>query len=341
MAFVQAIVEYLNTGAQGIPPVNGWGLTFGSDADAVVAETLGRILPPPSTTAYVSANGSGFVSQFALDGSFIENILVPSPATLSTSKVKEVETSSPTGLVRNNTKGFKFSYSGRTPIKAKLIVATEDGQILAWNPKANSSFVQVYLAQDGAVYKDLALVGKYLYATDFFNGKVDVFDDHFNLQDRDLFSFTDPSGLPVNYNPFGIKSHNEVILVSYALSDGGKDDLKGNGFGVVNAFDPANGGFLRRLVNVGGNLNSPFGFAQIPKKGKGVKKGFLSGNFGDGRLGLYDDISGHQKAVLVDRKDNPIVIPGLWSLVTHGKFVYFAAGGFQENEFLFGRIKFL
>ena len=303
---------------------NMWGMVHGNFGKQSL-QTKGD-LTPINTTFYATSNANNLVAHLSSIGEVLSTIEVPPPI--------GSENSSPTGLVRNDTKGFKFSYKGRSPIKAKLIVVTEKGQVLAWNPKANSSFVQVYLAEDGAIYKDLALAGEYLYATDFFNGKVDVFDKDFNLQNR--FSFVDPSGLPVNYKPFGIKSHDSVILVSYAVS-GGDDDLRGNGFGVINAFDPADGGFLRRLVNVGGNLNSPFGFAEIPKKGKG----FLSGNFGDGQVGTYDDISGHQKAVLVDKRGKPIVIPGLWTLLTYKKYVYFVGGGFDEKSCVFGRIEFL
>src|SRR2546429_3983992 len=71
---------------------------------------------------------------------------------------------------------------------AKFIFAGEDGGITGWSPAVDGAHAQVAVdhSTDGAVFKGLAkgdLNGKtYLFATDFHNGKVDVFNDSFAEQ---------------------------------------------------------------------------------------------------------------------------------------------------------------
>src|SRR6478672_1894687 len=90
----------------------------------------------------------------------------------------------------------------------------------------------------GANYKGLALVntpsGKFLYATSFRFGTVDVFDSHFNL----VNSFTDPT-VPAGFAPFGIHNIGGKLYVTFAKQGPGKDDdaaHPGNGF--VDVFAP-------------------------------------------------------------------------------------------------------
>ena len=67
--------------------------------------------------------------------------------------------------------------AGTSP--ARFILASEDGTISAFrgNP------IVIVVPASGAVYKGLAIDsttnGKFLYATDFHNGRVDVFDSNF------------------------------------------------------------------------------------------------------------------------------------------------------------------
>ena len=62
---------------------------------------------------------------------------------------------------------------------------------MGWSPGVNAT-VAVTAADrsaDGAVYKGLAVANGKLYASDFHNGRVDVFDKSFNLVSG---GFTDP-----------------------------------------------------------------------------------------------------------------------------------------------------
>ena len=111
-----------------------------------------------------------------------------------------------------------------------------------------------------AVFKGLALAANgsntYLYATDFHNNAVDVFDTNFNKVTLGG-SFTDPN-LPAGYAPFGIQESGRLLYVTYALQDAQKhDDVAGPGCGFVDVYD-TNGNLIQRLVSMGA-LNSPWG----------------------------------------------------------------------------------
>src|SRR5205823_5600994 len=87
-----------------------------------------------------------------------------------------------------------------------------------------------------AIYKGLALgsnaSGNFLFATDFHNGKIDVFDSNFNPVSLSG-SFTDPR-LPAGYAPFGIRDIGGKLYVTYAVQDADKeDDVAGMGHGIV------------------------------------------------------------------------------------------------------------
>src|SRR5215470_4305615 len=108
----------------------------------------------------------------------------------------------PTGNVFNDTSDFVIT-EGTHSGPARFIFATEDGTLAGWNPEVN--FTAAILAKDesstGAVYKGLALGnnsnGNFLFATDFHNAFVAVFDRNFNL----VHTFTDGS-IPAGFAPF-------------------------------------------------------------------------------------------------------------------------------------------
>ena len=88
----------------------------------------------------------------------------------------------------------------------------------------------------GAVYKGLALAstpaGRFLFATNFRFGQVEVFDTNSTL----VRTFTD-SHLPSGYAPFGIQNINGRLFVTFAKQDAEKhDDVSGPGNGFVDVF---------------------------------------------------------------------------------------------------------
>src|SRR5207237_1960161 len=98
--------------------------------------------------------------------------------------------------------------------------------------------VAVDSTKGGAIYKGLAIVaataghGARLYAADFHNAKVDVFDGSFAPVNQ-AGAFTDRH-IPKHFAPFGIQNIGDRIFVTYAKQDAdAEDNVSGNGLGLV------------------------------------------------------------------------------------------------------------
>ena len=90
---------------------------------------------------------------------------------------------------------------------------------------------------DGAVYKGLAIGtdadGTFLYAANFRNGSVDMFNSKFQL----VKSFTDPT-VPNGYAPFNVQVLDGKLFVTFAKQDATRhDDVAGAGNGFVDEFN--------------------------------------------------------------------------------------------------------
>jgi len=256
--------------------------------------------------------------------------------------------SDPTGEVANTGSNFVVG-SGSASGPALFLFATEEGTILGWNPNASPTTALVAVpAAGGAVFKGLAIAnGDRLYATDFHNAKVDVFDGNFNPVTTPG-AFVDPQ-IPAGFAPFGIQNVGGTILVSYAKQDAARhDDVAGQGFGFVDAYN-TNGVLLRRVVTRG-QLNSPWGLAQAPAGFGRFGGDLLVGNFGNGHINAYEpqaDGSFERVGELKHPDGTPIVIDGLWSLqfglgavANNGPTdtLFFTAGPDGESHGLFGSI---
>ena len=110
------------------------------------------------------------------------------------------------------------------------------------------STTQAVIAVDnsaaGAIYKGLAIAttpaGAFLYAADFHNARVDVFDGSFHPV-ATAGGFADPD-LPSGFAPFGIQNLQGLIYVTYAQQDAdAEDEVAGPGLGFVSVFDPDSG----------------------------------------------------------------------------------------------------
>jgi uncharacterized protein (TIGR03118 family) len=198
----------------------------------------------------------------------------------------------------------------------------------------------------GAVYKGLALAenngSNFLYATDFHNNKIDVFDANFvkmNMPD----AFTDPA-IPAGFAPFGIQLIGSSLFVTYAKQDADRhDDVAGAGLGMVDVFDSA--GHLKQHFATGGALNAPWGIAQAPNDFGSLSGAILIGNFGDGRINAFNASSGQLIAAVHDANGNAIVEQGLWGIAfgnglnnQPSNTLFFAAGPNDEADGVYGRI---
>lgn len=265
-------------------------------------------------------------------------------------RVSTGDGSSPTGQVANSTPGFVVTSSaGSGP--AGFIFSSESGQITAWNPTADPitsglSTASLVFSSPTAVYKGLAIASTsdgstFLYASNFHDGTVDVF----NSQFQHVYlagHFRDPF-LPRGYAPFGIQELNGMLYVTYALQDAAKhDDVAGRGHGFVDVF--TNNGFLvKRLVSRFG-LDSPWGLALAPS-GFGPFGGqLLVGNFRDGLINVYSPFTGRFEGLLRNAQHHPIQIDHLWALTfgtasTGGTgTLLFSAGINDEQDGLIGSI---
>ena len=259
------------------------------------------------------------------------------------------------GVVANPGDGFVVSAGGRSA-PARLLYAGTSGVIAGWSPEVEvENAVIAYAADDGARYTALAIAlsstpgESRLYAADFRNAKVDVFDGVFRKQARvaTQFAFVDPS-LPPGYAPFGIAVIDELIYIAYAqrLASGG-DPVSGPGLGLVAVFTTS-GEFISRLITTEGSLDAPWSIVRAPADGALPFPGaLLVGNTGDGRINAFDATTGAPLGSFTDATGAALVIPHLHGLAFGNHWaqqprttLFFSAGAHGGASGWYGRIDF-
>jgi uncharacterized protein (TIGR03118 family) len=231
---------------------------------------------------------------------------------------------------------------------ASFIFASEDGKIRAWRGGSTAALVTADL-NDGAIYKGLAIAqlsaGPVLYAADFHNARIDVFDGAWNHVTL-AGSFVDPE-LPDGYAPFGIQTIAGRVFVSYAKQDAdAEDEVAGQGRGFVDAYD-LEGNLIGRLEGQG-QLNAPWGLALAPAGFGRFEGDLLVGNFGDGRINAYAEVEPgvfEHRGTLRAADGEKLAIDGLWALEFGNAGnngtpdqLFFTAGPDDETHGLFGMI---
>jgi uncharacterized protein (TIGR03118 family) len=328
-----------------------------SDIPGLAAHTDPNLKNPwgtsvgPGSPIWVSDNHAGVTTLYDGAGK-AQSLVVAIPAPLSAGAGA---VGAPTGQAFNtfdpSSSDFVISQDGKSG-PAFFLFATEDGTIAGWNPSVDKTHAIIAVDRStatdgvgdvGANYKGLALVtmssGKFIYATSFRFGRVDVFDSHFNL----VNSFTDPT-VPTGFAPFGIHNIGGKLYVTFAKQGPGKNDdaaRPGNGF--VDVFSP-NGDLLQRLVSRG-KLDSPWAVTLAPTTFGAFGGDILVGNFGNGRINAYDPTTGMFQGELSGPGGGPIAIDGLWGLrfapATPGatpNTLFFTAGLNHEADGLFGTL---
>jgi uncharacterized protein (TIGR03118 family) len=334
--------------------------------DPNLVNPWGLVANPNNGPWWVADNGTGLSTLYDRHGT-IQSLVVqlepfsPNP------------TPAPTGIVFNDDKNnFVFTRLGFTS-SAVFLFSSEDGFIEAWDPTVPmpppSHFGFMIVDNNrkgchsptevdcGSVYKGLAMATDewgetHLYATDFRNGRVDVFDSNF-APDVRRHAFEDEH-LPSGFAPFGIAAFCDRIFVTYALQDEHKhDDVAGPGNGFVDEFDLQ--GHLIRRVFSRGPLNSPWGLAFAPEGWGRYEGHLLVGNFGDSTINVFRPRHhDHYEFIdaLEDEDDRPIVVggtqkqKGLWAIVFgpgtkvagSRNALFFTAGINDESDGLFGKI---
>ncbi len=301
--------------------VNAWGLTAG-----------------PTTPWWVSDNGTNLSTLYDGDGNIIPLVVTVDGA--------------PTGTVFNGTTDFVVSDGNGNSGPSKFLFSTEGGAILGWNPNvppgSTTAFVVAHRS-DGAIYKGLAMstgqAGNFIYATDFHNNRIDMFDGNFKLVNP-KGSFKDHS-LPGHYAPFGIQNIGGTLFVTYAKQDAdAEDDVPGLGHGFIDAYTPM--GKLIGRVASRGLLDSPWGLAMAPDDFGRFSGDLLVGNFGNGRINAFSkhDQEFRREGMLKTPDGSALRIEGLWALEFGNggpsgptTSLFFTAGPDDESHGLFGKIE--
>jgi uncharacterized protein (TIGR03118 family) len=294
--------------------VNAWGLVAG-----------------PGTPWWTSNNGTNTSTLY--------------PASGAVNPLVVTVTGGPTGIVFGGAPST-FPITGGN---AAFIFDTESGTVQAW--RAGTVAEVRYTATDGAIYKGLANAGtgaaSQLFAADFHNAKIDVFNNQFTRVNP-AGAFSDPN-VPAGYAPFNVQTIGNRVFVTYAKQDAdAEDELDGAGLGYVDAYDTT-GRLLGRVAS-GGTLNAPWGVAQAPASFGAFGGDLLVGNFGDGRINAFKETAPNTwtpDGTLKGLDGNPLVIGGLWALefgngaANNGPTttLFYTAGPNGELAGAFGRIQ--
>jgi uncharacterized protein (TIGR03118 family) len=293
--------------------LNAWGISYS-----------------PTSPFWVSSNEAGLSVLYRVD-----------PLTNATTKLGLEVTIPGAGNVTGQV--FNAGIAAGNFNGDNFLFVSEDGTISGWRGALGTNAEVLQTASPTNSYKGAALsvigADAYLYSANFASGKIDVLKG--NAAAPDLAgSFTDPN-IPTGYAPFNIQLLGNTLYVTYALRDPvSGDDVAGPGNGFVSAFG-LQGNFIGRVAS-DGTLNSPWGLALAPLSFGQFAGDLLVGNFGDGRINVFDS-SNTFLGQLLGAGGIPLEIDGLWGLIPgnggsagNPQSIYFSAGPGDEEHGLFG-----
>jgi uncharacterized protein (TIGR03118 family) len=271
-----------------------------------------------------------------------------------------------TNLKKTPTEPIKDGYSG----SAKFVFVTEDGCINAWSSstavsmdhapvmidyskttrwmpyKANCVFTGAALTNNAANSDAFQKAGgNHLFATDFRNNMIEVFDNQW----KDVttsYHFQTPASVG-HLHPFNIADLGGRLFVAYAefnaASDEGQEQILGAGLGHVVEYNED--GTLVKDFKGRGALNAPWGMAVAPASFGRFANHLLVANFGDGTISAFDLNTGEFTGYLRDPSTRIISIDGIWAIafgnghsLGDANALYFTAGPNGEQDGLFGRL---
>jgi uncharacterized protein (TIGR03118 family) len=278
----------------------------------------------------------GLITSYKLNGQLLYHVLIPNVSA-------NVVTA--TALIKNETSGFVIT-NGPNTASCYLLVASKTGAIFGYNPfvDATNCITVIDNSVNNAVYTGLAIIGKYLCATDYNNNRIDVFDFNFNqvftLPFTDL-QVLDP--LPVDVAPYNIVNINNLLYVVYTRQPDPTGIVEpSKEISYVSIFNKK-GLFVKRFINK--HLENSWAFNLVPHCFKVLKHKFLLGNI-DGTISIFNK---HGKKIGSIRDNNgcKLNVYGLNGMEIYNKKIYFTANplsGYDDNPLLanhgiFGYIK--
>ncbi len=307
-----------------------------------------------SPTWWISAQGTGQNYVVPATGLVSFKVVVPASSGLTTA------TGLPSGSV---TTGGTVGMILPNGTKASFLFSTLDGTISGWNSKLGTagaiSQIAINNTAAGAAYTGLAILNtpatgtvtsSYILAANFGKATaVEVYDSAFKPATLAGGAFTDPN-LPAGYAPYSVHVFGSQVFVNYALRSSAGRTVDAPGNGLVDIFD-ITGKFVSRALT-GGNLNSPWGIAFAPASFGLFSNDLLVGNFGDGKINVYDPKTFAYLGQLMDGSGKSLAYASLWELLPGGtavtgttavsggdtSTVYFSAGLTSEAHGLFAGI---
>ena len=271
----------------------------------------------PTGAWWVANEGTGTSTLYNTSTSppTVESLVVNIPA--NTSNPLFPIPNSPTGIVYNTGGPGTFDLTPNDPsTSSHFLFDTLDGTISGWSSGTEAT---VMVQNDSAVYTGLAIAtdahgDPLLYAANFAQGTIEVYDQNFqSVTTLPSNAFTD-SQLPAGYSPFNIQAINNKLYVEYAPVTPVLDGLTSPATGAVDVYN-ANGKLLQRLIPQGQQqLDEPWAVAMAPANFGSFSGDLLVGNFGNGQINAFNPKNGQFVGVLQDASGQPIAIPHLWGL---------------------------
>ncbi len=276
--------------------------------------------------------------------------------------------SAPTGQVFSGSStdflvnGTSLTGAILTNAPARFITVSEDGTIAAWGEtgstpgqRMNAFAVVVDNSATGAIYKGVTVSsdggsGNLLYAANFSQGRIDVFNAQWQPVSNVTFTAVAPGGRnAAEFSPFNIERvfdaslGRDVLIVAYAKVANAAEGEEQSTDGYIAKFD-LDGTFIM-ASDAGGLFNAPWGVAMAPGDFGPYSGSLLIGNFGDGHILALDIESLEPEGYVLDAANNPVTIEGLWDIafgngesLGRSNSLYFAAAPEEESAGLFGSL---
>jgi len=309
------------------------GMADHTDANLVNAWGMDRSATGPW---WINANGTGMALVY--DG---KGAAAPAASPIMVN-VPPSGDASPTGMVFNSSLDFQLVNARQS----LFVFVSEDGVISGWNNQFDASKAAVKVVAD-ANYKGTAIAQlngqNVLYAADFQNASVDMYDAGFTAMFKPAGIFQD-STIPVGYAPFNVQNIDGTIFVTFAKPDEDHhDDVPGPGNGYVDAFTP-DGKLIMQLQH-GDWMNSPWAVVKAPANFGSLSGRLLVGNFGSGQIATFAADTGKFLGMMTGAGGKPVAIDGLWALkfgndaaAGPANSLFFTAGIGGEDHGLFGTL---